>query len=124
MNLHNEHRSMVKNLFKDPRRIMDQMTNEKLALIHAIMGISGESGELLDALKKAVMYNKPLDTANVVEKLGDLEFCLEALRQTLGIDRKDTLAHNIEKLTGANGRYREGRYSDEAAQSRRDKTGE
>lgn len=35
-------------------------------------GVSGEAGELLDAVKKSVVYKKPLDRENVVEELGDL----------------------------------------------------
>jgi NTP pyrophosphatase (non-canonical NTP hydrolase) len=83
-----------------------------------IMGVSGESGELLDAIKKAVIYNKPLDIENVIEELGDIEFYLEGLRQGLGIDRGETLDANVKKLSV---RYEAGSYSDTAAQTRADK---
>lgn len=41
-------------------------------LLHSAIGIATESGELLDALKKRMFYNKALDHTNVVEELGDL----------------------------------------------------
>jgi NTP pyrophosphatase (non-canonical NTP hydrolase) len=40
-------------------------------LIHMGLGLAGEIGELLDAIKKHVVYGKPLDTVNLTEELGD-----------------------------------------------------
>jgi len=88
------------------------------SLLHAAIGVSGEAGELLDAIKKHWAYNKPLDTLHIVEELGDLEFYLEALRQGLGIDREDILAANQVKLAK---RYPNLVYSDSHAQQRLDK---
>jgi NTP pyrophosphatase (non-canonical NTP hydrolase) len=82
------------------------------------MGISGEAGELVDAIKKSVMYRKPLDMEHVIEEMGDLEFYLEGLRQQLGITREQTLDANMLKL-GA--RYSSGSYSDSQAVTRADK---
>jgi NTP pyrophosphatase (non-canonical NTP hydrolase) len=84
---------------------------------HAATGIIGEAGELIDAIKKHVIYNKPLDHANIVEELGDLEFYMEYMRQVTGTTREETLAQNMAKL-GI--RYAKG-YSDQAAQVRADK---
>jgi NTP pyrophosphatase (non-canonical NTP hydrolase) len=85
-----------------------------------VLGISGEAGELLDAVKKATIYRKPLDRVNVVEELGDLEFYMRGLRESLGITREETLGLNISKLRK---RYT-AKYSDEAAIHRADKAGE
>ena len=38
-------------------------------LVHAAMGLVTESGEFLDAIKKHMFYNKPLDKANLKEEL-------------------------------------------------------
>ena len=89
------------------------------AAMHAAIGVSGEAGELLDAVKKCWAYNKPIDRDNIIEELGDLEFYMEALRRELLITRETTLQHNHDKLCK---RYSEGAYSDEAAQQRADKT--
>lgn len=113
-----KHHEMVAALVKKPGAIIPQLTEEKVDLIHAIMGISGEAGELLDAIKKATIYDKPLDRENVVEELGDLEFYIEQLRQRLGITREETLDANIAKLRK---RYEGFQYSDAAAHARADK---
>ena len=89
--------------------------------LHMAIGLSGEVGELQDALKKHVIYDKKLDVTNVIEELGDIEFYLEGLRQSLGVTREVTLQANITKLAK---RYSEGKYSNEAAVARADKVGE
>lgn len=108
---------MVKALAKPGADIIASLTPEKAHMLHMAVGISGESGELLDAIKKAVIYNKVLDIDNVIEELGDLEFYMEGLRQRLGITRRQTIQANADKLGK---RYEEG-YSDKAAQERADK---
>jgi NTP pyrophosphatase (non-canonical NTP hydrolase) len=111
------HPDLVEALAKPGRAIVEAMTPVEAHLIHMVMGISGEAGELLDAIKKAVIYKKTLDYANVVEELGDLEFYLEGLRAALGLTRQQTLEANIDKLSK---RYGE-KYSDAAAIARADK---
>ena len=111
------HPDLVAALCKPGRAISEGMTPVEAHLIHMAMGISGEAGELLDAIKKATIYKKTLDYANVVEELGDLEFYLEGLRSHLGITRAQTLEANIDKLQK---RYGE-KYSDKATIARADK---
>lgn len=98
--------------------IVDMDGPTRMDAIHMVMGISGEAGELLDAIKKWTIYNKELDRENVIEELGDLEFFMEGLRQCLGITREETIAHNTAKLSR---RYATMSYSDEQAQNRADK---
>lgn len=113
---------MVAALAKPGADIIATLTPEKAHSLHMVVGISGEAGELLDAVKKSVIYNKELDRENVVEELGDLEFYLEGLRAGLGITREETLEANISKLlTSEKARYKLGQYSDQAAQTRADK---
>lgn len=112
---------MVKTLAKPGADIVETLTPEKAHYLHMAVGIVGEAGELIDGIKKAVIYNKSLDRDNMVEELGDIEFYLEGLRQGLGITREETLAGNISKLKV---RYDGLKYSDAQAQARADKTGE
>lgn len=112
------HAALVQRLAKPGKDVKDSMTAQGADQIHAIMGIVGEAGELLDAVKKSVIYNKPLDRDNVIEELGDIEFYLQQLRANLGISRIETLHANISKL---NKRYPAGGYSDKQAQGRADK---
>lgn len=113
-----KHNEMVAALAKPGTDIVATLSPESAHLLHMAVGVSGEAGELLDAVKKSAIYNKPLDVANVIEELGDLEFYMEGLRQGLGIMREQTIEANIAKL-GV--RYSSGTYSDKQAQDRADK---
>ncbi|WBQ35303.1 hypothetical protein [Pseudomonas phage pPA-3099-2aT.3] len=112
------HPELVTALAKPGADIVATLTPEDAHALHMAVGISGESGELLDAIKKAAIYRKPIDRANVIEELGDLEFYMEGLRQGLGITREETIEANIAKLSK---RYSSGSYSDKHAQERADK---
>lgn len=109
---------MVASLSKPGEQIKNELTPKQAHLLHMAVGISGEAGELLDAVKKHVIYQEPLNLINVVEELGDLEFFLEGIRSSLGISRDEVLAKNIIKLSV---RYLSGTYSNQQAQQRADK---
>ncbi len=113
-----DHHTMVSVLLKPGQEVLNSLTPDKIDITHSAFGISGEAGELLDAVKKHVFYNKPLDRENVIEELGDLEFYMQALRAKLGITRQETLEHNMSKLAE---RYKNFVYSDQAAIDRADK---
>jgi phosphoribosyl-ATP pyrophosphohydrolase len=101
----------VAGLFKlDPSPVMNRL--------HAAVGISGEAGELLDAVKKEWVYNKPLDYENVKEELGDLMFYITAMMIYCGISWQEVFQYNADKLAK---RYVGLKYSDQAAQERADK---
>jgi NTP pyrophosphatase (non-canonical NTP hydrolase) len=112
------HSELVKTLLKNPKDILHTLTPRRVDKLHNALGIAGEAGEVVDVIKKHVMYNKPLDIPKIIEELGDLEFYLEGLRQNIGISRDETLAANIDKLGK---RYSTLSYSDEQAISRADK---
>lgn len=109
---------MVNALAKPGQDIVVALTPEKAHLLHMVIGVVGEAGELIDAIKKHVIYNKELDIENVIEELGDIEFYMEGLRNGLNISRAQTLEANIAKLSV---RYNGLCYSDQAAQDRADK---
>lgn len=113
-----KHHEMVSVLVKPGEVIAAEIDGQDAHLMHMAIGISGEAGELLDAIKKKVIYRKPLDLVNVIEELGDLEFYLEGIRQGLSITREDCLEANIEKLRK---RYEGFQYTDKKAQDRADK---
>lgn len=115
------HEELVAKLCKPGIDIKSELTNEQAALWHMATGISGEAGELLDAIKKHTIYQKPLDIENIVEELGDLEFFMEGLRQLLSIPRTLTIAKNISKLSI---RYESLGYTNRAAIDRLDKAKE
>ncbi len=111
---------MVARLAKDGAQILTELTKEKCHLWHMATGVSGEAGELLDAVKKHVAYNREIDRENVIEELGDLEFYMEGIRQAVGVTREEVLLANKTKLFK---RYAGFNFSNQAAQERADKGG-
>lgn len=109
---------MVQALCKPGHDIIMELTADTAAALHMAVGISGESGELLDCIKKHSIYGKPIDRENLVEELGDIEFYLEGLRQVFGVTREEVVQANTEKLSK---RYSSGSYSNQQAQARADK---
>lgn len=106
---------MINGLFKELNTPIE-------TLLHATVGISGEAGELLDAVKKSWIYGKPLDVKNVVEELADMHFYITKALLMLGIDIYTLRTINMYKLAyGPNARFPEGVYSNEAAIARADK---
>ena len=112
------HTELVANLVKPGEQIAKEITPNQAHLLHMVFGISGEAGELLDAVKKHVIYRKDLDTHNVVEEIGDLLFYIEGLCQAIGVTMETAKLLNIKKLQK---RYGE-KYSDKAAIERADKS--
>lgn len=112
------HSKLVAALKKPGNYICEELTHQQADVLHMAVGISGEAGELLDAIKKWTIYQKNLDRNNVIEELGDLEFYMEGIRQSLSITREETLDQNIRKLSI---RYTKMCYSNEAAHARADK---
>lgn len=116
-NIEKEHAAMVRRLKKDPEKISDWMSVNDHDLVHMALGIAGEAGELVDAIKRATVYGRDLDVENVIEELGDLEFYMEGMRAIIGVTRERVLNNNIAKLAR---RYGD-QYSDRAAIERKDK---
>lgn len=67
-------------------------------LLHGVMGIVTESGELMDALKKHLIYGKPLDLVNIQEECGDLFWYIALIAHTVGFSFESTFDQNVEKL--------------------------
>lgn len=86
-------------------------------LLHAAVGISGEAGEILDCIKKTWIYEKNLDSENLLEECGDLLFYTAALLHHSGWTLREAMEHNKAKLAK---RYPQG-YTDQAARDRADK---
>ncbi len=112
-----EYAEFVDSICKRGVDIKEELTPQQAHALHMAVGVSGEAGELLDAIKKWTIYQKRLDLENVIEELGDLEFYMQGVRNCLGLQREDIIAHNTEKL-GI--RYENG-YSNKAAIIRKDK---
>ena len=116
--IYNKHRALQPEFHAEYPK---NLTPEKCHLLHMALGIFGEAAELLEAVYGHVSNNQPLDTENCIEEAGDIEFYVEGFLQGLGRTREDVLELNVEKLSK---RYEGLKYSDNAAQTRADKTTE
>ena len=105
------------NFEQNVQRLFVKPEDETLRLVHAAIGIAGEAGEVVDAVKKHWVYGKPLDKENVLEECGDILFYVSACLNLCGYTLNDAYAHNVAKLSK---RYPEG-YTDSAAIARADK---
>lgn len=110
--------NMVQKLAKGGADILQSLTSEKVHLWHMASALMGEAGECFDAVKKHVIYNKPLDLENIKEELGDILFYFKGLLIALNITESDIMHRNIIKLSK---RYPGLNYSDASAQIRADK---
>lgn len=86
-------------------------------LLHAVMGLTSESGELMTPIKAYRFYNKELDNENVIEELGDILWFVQLAATSRGVTLEEVARRNIAKLAK---RYPE-KYSDELAIVRADK---
>lgn len=109
---------MTNNQFHDHvLRLFIKPEDQLGRMVHASMGIAGEAGEVIDAVKKTWIYGKPLDRENILEECGDLMFYISALLHECGHTMEDAMLHNIDKLKK---RYPDG-YTDQNAIERKDK---
>ena len=113
-----EHPYLVRKLLKPAKEIMAENDQHKAHLTHMALGIAGEAGELVDAIKKYAIYNQKLDVQNVKEELGDLLFYMQGILQYLECDLADIAYNNTMKLQK---RYPNRRFTNEDAKLRRDK---
>lgn len=105
-----EYRDFVDRLWKQDERAAE--------LAHVALGLAGEAGEIVDAIKKNVVYHKDLDIGNLLEELGDLRYYMQALMNMYGWSMDLVEGVNMRKL---NKRYSEGSYSSAQAIARADK---
>lgn len=74
-------------------------------LINSVMGLCGESGEAIDAVKKWLAQGHELDRARLAKELGDVAWYLAEAATALDIPLEDILRANLGKLKA---RYPEG----------------
>ncbi len=92
---------------------------EERELIHACLGLAGETGELIDLIKKSVNYGSPLsplDKGKLLNEAGDVIHYLARILSQNGFTLEDAKAANLAKLSK---RYPNG-YSNKAAITKRD----
>ena len=75
------------------------------ALVNAVMGLCGESGETVDLVKKHLFQGHPLDRDKLIKELGDVAWYLAEAATALDVPLSAVLQGNLDKL---HRRYPEG----------------
>ena len=78
---------------------------KKDILINGVMGLCGESGEVIDIVKKHLAQGHELDKEKIIKELGDVAWYMAEIATVLDVELEDVLVQNIEKLKK---RYPEG----------------
>lgn len=68
------------------------------------LGLAGESGEVVDIIKKFLYHGKELDKVSVALELGDVLYYLCAICLVLGIDFDEIMLNNNAKLIARYGK--------------------
>lgn len=90
--------------------------------LRLVASLSVYGGNVLDAVKKAVIYGKALEDAGFFDSLANLTLTLAETYLYLNISRQEALDANMKKLlTGETARYKLGTYTDAQAVKRADK---
>lgn len=74
-------------------------------LINGALGLAGETGEVIDLIKKHTYHAHPLDVKALTNELGDVLWYLASIADQIGVSLEDVAAQNITKLQK---RYPEG----------------
>lgn len=82
--------------------------------INFAFGLAGETGEVIDCLKKHLFHGHQLDREKLKTELGDLLWYIATTATTAGISMDDIAVTNIEKLKA---RYPDG-FSEERSINR------
>ena len=78
---------------------------KKDTLVNGAMGLCGESGEVIDLVKKHLFHSHELKREKLLEELGDVAWYLAVTAYALDCDLETVLKDNVEKLKR---RYPEG----------------
>lgn len=67
-------------------------------VLNGCLGLAGESGEVLDMVKKWVFHEKDLDKDHLKKEIGDVMWYVAMICYAMGFDLDDVMQTNIDKL--------------------------
>ena len=72
--------------------------SDKELLTNGVLGLSGESGECADLVKKHLFQGHELDAEKLANELGDVAWYLALASYAIGYSLEAILAMNVDKL--------------------------
>lgn len=108
---------------RDFRHVLDLPSFSPVLVL--TRGLTALNGAVLDHAKRLTIYNYEMDDtrrAGLLDLVDEIESYISVKLENANYTRQDALEHNITKLlTGPEARFKEGSYTDLAAQLRSDK---
>lgn len=86
-------------------KTLNKDLSEKDILINGVMGLCGESGEVIDIVKKHLAQGHELNKEKIIEELGDVCWYIAEIAEVLNVSMESIMEGNIGKLKK---RYPEG----------------
>ncbi len=80
-------------------KTLNKDLDEREVLINGVMGLCGESGEVIDIVKKHISQGHPLNKDKIIEELGDVMWYIAELATILNVTIEDIMKYNINKLS-------------------------
>lgn len=79
-------------------RTLNTEIDKKELILNAAMGLCGESGEVIDLVKKHLFQGHDLDDEKLIKELGDVAWYLAEAATALNVNLSEILEKNIKKL--------------------------
>lgn len=72
--------------------------NNQDPLLNFALGLAGESGEVIDLIKKKIFQGRDIHPTNFEEELGDVLWYVANIASSVGLKLSDILKANVTKL--------------------------
>lgn len=96
------------------KRTVNNNLSERETRLNFALGLAGESGEVIDTIKKIEFHSHVVSEDKIGEELGDVMWYVANLCNVLNLSLEDVLQGNIDKLKK---RYPKG-FTSEASKNR------
>ena len=77
-------------------RTSNKVLNKDMHLMNGVLGLTGESGEVADIVKKYWMQGHNLDKEHIAKELGDICWYIAETATAIGYDMETIMQMNIE----------------------------
>ena len=97
--------SILKYDGKEQKTVFEPKAIDVGGIINASLGLSGETGELNDMIKKTIFHGHSIDLEKVKKEIGDIMWYVAMMCDSFGFEMEEVMQMNIDKLKA---RYPEG----------------
>ena len=79
-------------------KTLNPSLTKKDMLVNGVMGLNGESGEVIDIVKKHMFQGHELDKDKIKKELGDVMWYVAEVCEALDLSLDEVMEGNIKKL--------------------------